>query len=479
MISNKIQLITYPDSLGKDLKELKTILDRYFKTAIGGVHILPFYPSSGDRGFAPLTHLEIEKKFGNWNDLKAIGKKYDLVCDLILNHMSPKSKYFKDYLKNGSKSQYSKLFLTKEDVYKRPATIRSLNKIYRPRAAEPFVEFEFENKKKKTFWCTFSDEQIDLNWNSSVTRNLVEEFIKKLSENNVQMLRLDALGYIAKRRNTTCFLIPQVYRELTFLSNLARKYKIELLPEVHHSYKHQITLATRSNYSYDFVLPALLLYCLYTKDISKLKEWIRIRPHNFVNVLDTHDGIGIVDVELFMDQKEMDLVVKNLDEIGANKLKRNVGTYPNNEEIIYQMNCTYYDAVKRNEKHYLMLRAIQMFLPGIPQIYYVGALAGENDLKLYNKTKHGRDINRHKYNQSEIKKAQKRSVVKKLFKLMKFRNKYDAFNGRFFFEKTPEDKLTLKWEKNDLETTLDINFKTNHFKITYQDEKTKEIKKLI
>ena len=79
-------------------------LDTYFKDVIEGVHILPFYPSSADRGFAPLTHQKIDPQFGNEDDLKKISQKYTLMADLIVNHVSKESKYFQDYLKNGNNS---------------------------------------------------------------------------------------------------------------------------------------------------------------------------------------------------------------------------------------------------------------------------------------------------------------------------------------------------------------------------------------
>ena len=109
---NKIQLITYANSLGKDLKELDLILEKYFKREIKGVHILPFYPSSADRGFSPLTHLEVDKSFGDWDDIKKISHKRELVADLVVNHISSESKEFQDFLKNGQRSKFKNFFIT-------------------------------------------------------------------------------------------------------------------------------------------------------------------------------------------------------------------------------------------------------------------------------------------------------------------------------------------------------------------------------
>lgn len=102
-LKNKVQLITYPDSMGGDLKTLHEILLKHFTDiAAGGVHILPPFPSSGDRGFAPLTYLEIEPSFGTWEDIQAIGEKFDVLVDLMVNHISRQSSYFQDFLAKGS-----------------------------------------------------------------------------------------------------------------------------------------------------------------------------------------------------------------------------------------------------------------------------------------------------------------------------------------------------------------------------------------
>ena len=114
-VSNKVQLITYPDSLGGNLKSLKYVLDNYFQDVFqGGIHILPPFPSSGDRGFAPLTYLEIAPEFGDWDDIKEIATEYDILLDLMVNHISQKSEYFQDFLLHGRDSKYADLFITLE-----------------------------------------------------------------------------------------------------------------------------------------------------------------------------------------------------------------------------------------------------------------------------------------------------------------------------------------------------------------------------
>jgi len=111
-IQNKTMLITYSDSLGKNLKELKQNLDKYFGEAVGGIHLLPFFPSTGDRGFAPVDYDEVDSTFGTWDDVKGLGENYYLMFDFMINHISRQSKYYKDYQEKHEASAYKDMFLT-------------------------------------------------------------------------------------------------------------------------------------------------------------------------------------------------------------------------------------------------------------------------------------------------------------------------------------------------------------------------------
>ena len=97
-LENKCMLITYSDSMGKNLNELGELLEAYFKKAVGGVHILPFFPSSGDRGFAPMDYHRVEPAFGDWADVERLAENYYLMFDYMINHISAQSEYYKDFL---------------------------------------------------------------------------------------------------------------------------------------------------------------------------------------------------------------------------------------------------------------------------------------------------------------------------------------------------------------------------------------------
>ena len=477
VLQNKIQLITYPDSIGKNLKDLKYALDKYLSEVVGGVHILPFYPSSADRGFAPLTHLEVDPAFGDWDDIRDIGSNYDLIVDLVVNHMSSQSTYFQDFLEKGEDSKWKDIFLDVDDLLERHGEIgdESLNGTYRPRPTLPIKEFTLKNGEKRRLWCTFTNDQIDLDLTKERTRELLKEFIFNLVKHNVKCLRLDAVGYTVKKPNTSSFLIPETYDMIRWMKELVEPYHTEVLAEIHHDYRKQLQLAESHcvDWVYDFSLPLLVLNALHSGTSDNLKNWIKIRPDNQFTTLDTHDGIGVVDTKGLMSADEINETVASIHANGGQDALCASGNGSDNIDI-YQINCTYYSALGENDDKYIVARAIQFFIPGIPQIYYVGLFAGSNDVDLFNKTNHGRSVNRHYYSLDELKKELRRRVVKRLFELMIFRNTYPAFNGKFTLEQSDKHELRLRWELDDLYCIAKIDLQFYTVVVEYIDVETKK-----
>jgi len=464
-LRNKVSLITYPDSLGSNLKELNFVLDNYIGDVIGGVHILPFYPSSADRGFSPLTHLKVDSRFGDWRDIKKIASKYDLMVDLMINHLSSESEYFKDYLKKGDRSKYKNLFLTANDVFEEfDVNSKLVKKVYRPRPSVPFAEYQFDDGSVKKFWTTFTSKQIDVNWNSEITKKIMHESAEKFARFGAKVIRLDAVGYITKESGTNCFFLPKSYEVIEGIKGKLKKFDVKMLPEVHNHYKLQKKIAKKSDYVYDFALPMMVLHALFSSSSRRLKKWIKIRPNNCFTTLDTHDGIGVVDVEDLLKKKELGMTLSRIYEHGGNATTRASGENSENVDV-YQINSTYYSALGKNDKAYLCARAIQFFMPGIPQVYYVGLLAGENDEKLLDETRNGRDINRHYYTVKKIEENLERKVVKDLFKLMKFRNTHPAFDGKFKLHMSRDSVLKMSWKKGDVFCKLIVNLKDYSFEI--------------
>lgn len=469
-IQNKIQLITYPDSLGNNLPELHYVLRKYLSKAIGGVHLLPFYPSSGDRGFAPLTYDEVDPKFGTWEDVEKIGQDFDLIIDFMVNHISRQSIFFQDYIQNGANSEYADMFLS-FDKLARNGWIgdKDLDKVYTRKPRPPYLTLERPDGSLEKIWCTFDYEQIDLDYDAPKTREVMRRFLIRLVRNRPKMIRLDAIGYTTVELGTDCFFVePKIWEYLAWFNDYAAAFDTQILPEVHKHYSFQLKLAEKGYWCYDFSLPMLVLHALYNGTAARIKAWLRKCPKKQITTLDTHDGIGVVDVQDLLTEDEIHKTIENLYSKGSN-VKRIYSQSQYNNLDIYQINCTYYSALGCRDDAYLAARTIQFFTPGVPQVYYVGLLAGENDIQLVEKTRLGRNINRHNYTLEEIDETIRRPVVQRLLKLMEFRNSYPAFSGDFKLLKTPHHKLHMEWRFKKYRSIAKIDLKKFEVVITYSD----------
>ena len=474
-VRNQIMLITYPDSLGKNLQELKYLLKKHLRGVVGGVHILPFYPSSADRGFAPIDYGTVDPAFGTYDDIVELGAEFDLMVDFMINHISRQSSYFQDFKAKKDKSRYQDMFIRFKDFWPNgEPTQADIERIYRRKPRAPYVDVNFADGTSEKVWCTFDEEQIDLNVNSEVTKEFIRSSLTFLAQKNAAIIRLDAFAYAIKKLGTSCFFVePEVWELLEFARDVLKPYNVEILPEIHEHYTIQLELAKRGYWVYDFSLPMLLLYSLYSGDNQRLLHWLQICPHKQFTTLDTHDGIGVVDVKDLLTEEEIEQTKEYLFSRGAN-VKPIYNTTAYNNLDVYQLNCTYYSALGNDDDAYLLARAIQFFTPGIPQVYYVGLLAGENDIELLEETKVGRNINRHYYSLEEAEENMERPVVQKLFQLMRFRNSYSAFDGQFSAEPIGNHGLRLTWQNDLHKAVLESDLKTHHFKISYWDPEVQQ-----
>lgn len=481
-VKNQVQLITYPDSLGGNLKALNNVLLTHFTDIFkGGVHILPPFPSSGDRGFAPKAYLEIEPNFGTWADIRAIGENFDILVDFMVNHISRQSEYFQDFFKKGRKSKYADFFITLDKLWKDGKPVKEdIDKMFLRRPL-PYSSFTIEETgEEEKVWTTFGktdpSEQIDLDVKSEKVKELFTEFFMNFKKQNVKIVRLDAVGYVIKKLGTSCFFVePEIYEFLDWILELANSLDIELLPEVHSHYSIQYKLAEHGCWIYDFILPYRILDTLINKSSTELRHYLKARPHKQFTMLDCHDGIPVKpDMDDLINTKEARELVDVCVERGSN-LSLILSDEHKAEDgfDVHQIRCSYYSVLNCEDDAYLAARAIQFFAPGVPQVYYVGLLAGENDLENVRKTGEGREINRHNFTLEEIKKSLEKEVVQRLLKLIRFRNEYDAFNGEFIVLESANDEIRLSWKKDKKYCTLYIDLKNNKSVIDYIDENGK------
>ena len=471
-MKNNVQLITYIDRLtGADTQSLTNLLNEQLSDLFSGVHLLPFYyPIDGsDAGFDPIDHTQVDDRLGDWSDIKALGEEHELMADLIVNHVSAQSKEFKDVLTNGKNSPFWDLFLTKDKVFPNGLSATQKEKIYRPRPGSCFTNLSLPNNENADFWTTFTDNQIDIDVTSNLGKAYLSRILTTFAENNIKMIRLDAAGYALKKAGTSCFMLDETFEFIDELSSIANKLGIETLVEIHSYYQTQIEIAKRVDRVYDFALPPLVLHSIFSQNFTALAKWLHISPRNCITVLDTHDGIGIIDVGPMngkaglLDDVEIDNLVETIHLNSAGESKKATGSAASNVDL-YQVNCTYYDALGQNDFDYLVARAIQFFSPGIPQVYYAGLLAEGNDITLLSKTNVGRDINRPYLDNERIEQALNKSFTKAIISLIKLRNNTEAFNGEFTVNSNISI-LEMKWQKNDDSTTLIVDLANRHAQI--------------
>ena len=477
-MKNAVQLITYADRLGcGDIHTLHQLLKGPLAGLFGGVHILPFYyPIHGvDAGFDPIDHRRIDPSLGSWTEMKTLGQDVDLMADLIVNHISSSSPEFLDYHEMGDASIYKDLFLTMGDVFPNGATESDLLTIYRPRPGLPFSYVTLKNNQKRLLWTTFSGQQIDINVLHPMGKAYLQSVLRTLHENGILMARLDAVGYAVKKSGSSCFMIPETFNFINDVSQQAVALGMEVLVEIHSHYRKQVEIARHVDRVYDFALPPLVLHAIFNHTGRYLKQWLKISPRNAVTVLDTHDGIGVIDIGAdtsdplgspgIIPSEELGDLVEKIHSNSHGQSRLASGVAASNLDL-YQVNCTFYDAIGRNDNDYLLARAIQFFAPGVPQVYYVGLLAGENDMHLLSKSGVGRDINRHYYSIEEIDQAIKRPVVHSLFDLIRFRNQHPAFNGSFSMPETSDSSIILRWDNEDNWAMLDVDFVSGSYSIS-------------
>jgi sucrose phosphorylase len=458
-MKNQVQLITYVDRLGGGgLRELTALLsgDGPLAGVFGGVHLLPFFhPIDGaDAGFDPIDHTQVDPRLGTWSDIKALAKHADVMGDVIVNHVSSQSPQFLDYSQRGDASPYAGLFLSMASVFPQGATESDLLAIYRPRPGLPFAYTTLANGQKKILWTTFTPQQLDIDVHHPQGRAYLDGILAAFAANGVNMVRLDAVGYAIKKPGTSCFMLPETFEFIAAIASRAKALGIEVLVEVHSYYQRQIEIARRVDWVYDFALPPLVLHALFNKTAAPLKRWIGMRPNNALTVLDTHDGIGIIDIGADASDRaahpglvppaELDALVETIHKNSGGQSRQATGAAASNLDL-YQVNCTFYDALGRDDRAYLIARAIQFFLPGVPQVYYVGLLAGENDMALLARSNVGRDINRHHYSRAEIDAALRRPVVQDIVALIRLRNTHPAFSGTFELQGGDDGLLALRW----------------------------------
>jgi sucrose 6(F)-phosphate phosphorylase len=321
-------------------------------------------------------------------------------------------------------------------------------------------------------WTSFGtrewSEQIDLDVTSTKTRTLITGWLWSFAGHGVRIVRLDAVGYVIKKAGTSCFMVePEIYGFLDWIIGVADSLGLVVLPEVHDRYATHEALAAHAYWTYDFVLPGLLLHALETGSARHLADHLARSPERQFTMLDCHDGIPVrPDLDGILAPQELLRLADLVKRQGGNVNRILSEAHADGDVDVHQLNCTYYSALDCDDDRYVAARAIQLFARGVPQVYYVGLLAGENDHQAVVESGDGRSINRHNYTVLEVEVALRRPVVQRVLDLVRLRDIEPAFSGRL--EVTTVDPATLRmsWRLGGDNCELEVDLRSGRTAIT-------------
>jgi sucrose phosphorylase len=475
-VRDHVQLITYADRLAGDLPGLRELLTGPLAGVFDAVHVLPFFtPIDGaDAGFDPVDHTAVDPQLGTWDDVDALGRELPVMADLVVNHVSADSPAFRDVLDRGTESPHAGMFLTFDAVFPDGATERDLLELYRPRPGLPFTAVAHADRSRRLYWTTFTPSQIDLDVSHPSAAAYLDGILDRFAEHRIRMVRLDAVGYAVKSAGTSSFMTPATFDFIGDLTRRAHARGIEVLVEVHSYWRKQVEIAEQVDWVYDFALPPLVLHALHSREVTALRRWCEQRPTNAVTVLDTHDGIGVVDVGPdrssienlgLLDADQIDTLVEGIHGASGGTSRLGTGAAASNVDL-YQVNCTFADACGDDAGH-LLARAVQVFLPGVPQVYYVGLLGGRNDVDLLRETGVGRDINRHRFTPDEVTAALATPFTRRLVALLRLRRDHPAFRGDWeLLPAAAPHRLGMRWRAGDETAEVQVDVAARTFELT-------------
>ena len=461
-------ILVYAERVGGNLGEIEKLLAGALKD-FDGVHVLPFFhPYDGDdAGFDPIDHTIVDPRLGNWADFKRISNTHELTADLIVNHASNLSPEFLDWQEKGDASAYNGLFLTFDTVFPNGGSEADITSFYRPRPGFPFTAYEVAGKRRLV-WTTFMPSQVDIDIEHEQGQAYLRRILEALKSGGVKVVRLDAVGYAVKTPGTDSFMTKETLEFVKEITDLIHSYDMRVLVEVHAHYTQQLDIAPLVDLIYDFQTAPLLLHSFFTGTVDRLDKWFSLRPDNCLNVLDTHDGYGVIDGGPIggrpglITQDEMAHIFKVAEKnTGGHSAVASV--IPQWFSLPHQINATLPNIVA-NDTAYVIMRAVQFFLPGEPQVYYVGLFNGMDDKELFEKTGQGRDVNRHNYTPAEIKQALESEVTQAIIALARVR-KHPAFQGEFSWQVLAEDSMKLTWVNVSESLSLTFSLKNPSFSI--------------
>ena len=331
--------------------------------------------------------------------------------------------------------------------------------------------------------------QMDVNAKSELVWDFYEETLAKVKSFGCKILRLDAFAYLHKEIGQTNFFNkPGTWNYLERINQIAKKNDLILLPEIHAEYGLQLhDEVAKENYQiYDFFLPGLMIHTLEAGNNKALLTWINEiinKEYKTINMLGCHDGIPVLDLKGkevdgnynkgLLEDKEIESIMNTIMDRGGRV--KNLYDPSGKKLSYYQVNATFFSALGEVEQKLLLARAIQMFMPGIPQVWYLDLFAGTNNYVAADKAGSAghKEINRTSLSKEEIEQGLQKKVVKNQLKIMRLRNTLKAFSGQINIREVSTNKLSILWLNKNSSAQLEANLETFIFSISYEEDNEK------
>lgn len=312
--------------------------------------------------------------------------------------------------------------------------------------------------------------QMDLNIKSPLVWEFYDNTLKTLAGYGAKIVRLDAFAYAPKEPGEKNFLNePGTWDLLEKVRKLADKYSLTLLPEIHASYgeKNYEQIAEKGYMTYDFFLPGLIIDALESGDGKHLYDWAEElieKDIHTVNMLGCHDGIPLLDLKGLLSEERIQNLIDTV--VGRGGYVKDLHGQKN---MYYQVNATYYSALGEDDAKMLLARALQLFMPGKPQIWYLDLFAGKNDHEAVKRAGAGghKEINRTNLTAEQMEEALKKPVVARQLELLRFRSTCPAFAKESRITVNSDgNKMEFTWENDGYQAKLMADLKTFEFAIT-------------
>ena len=403
-------LITYGDLVVSEgrtpLRTLSDFAYVFFRGLVTTVHVLPFFPSSSDRGFSVISYEEVDPRLGSWDEIARLGRGFRLMFDGVFNHVSAKSRRFQKFLAGDPDyGRFFRVFSSREEI-----DDDHLKLVLRPRTSDLLNEFATVDGPR-WLWTTFSRDQVDLNFREPKTLLEVLEILLYYVRRGADLVRLDAVTYVWHELGTSCAHLVQTHGVVKLARDVldAAAPHVALVTETNVPHADNVTYfgdgSDEAQMVYNFALPPLVLHAFVTGSAEALSGWAaELSPPSettaLFNFLDSHDGVGLMGARGILSAGEIARLCERVRAVGGLVSMR---TGEGGEAVPYELNVTWWSALnegrgeeplERQVDRFVASRAIALALRGVPGIYLLSFFGARNDLEAVRRDGQARSINR-------------------------------------------------------------------------------------